>query len=312
MDRVEFARYSGETARIIFAPLFIGLARGYFDQAGIEVVDLDLREQPWETVAAHRADCGAGNVDYCVDPHWAGRMKAVVVHEQFRPGHGLTSLLGRSELVAQGALSPDYASLGGKTVALPPHRGDDYLAYYGALRQGGLTIDDVRIAPMGHGTAGEESDEIQVRIGRRPRGVADNVASGKWVRWKQGDDLFADLQARYLLFSNPFMAERPTVGVRFLQAYLRGARDYCDAFDRGIGREEMIALLAKETGETPDLLSTMKPLGFSPNGVVDLGRLAGELQLLEERSLVPPGTRPGDVVDNRFAEEALGQLGRYP
>ena len=95
MDKVVFARYSGETAKIIFAPVFIGLARGYFADVEIEVIDLDFREQPWETVADHRADCGAGNVDYCADPKWAKRMKAVLVHEQFRPGHGLTSLLAK-------------------------------------------------------------------------------------------------------------------------------------------------------------------------------------------------------------------------
>jgi hypothetical protein len=150
METVRFARYSGETAKIIFAPLFIGLARGYFAEVDVEVEDLDLREQPWETVAAHRADCGAGNVDYCVNPKWAGRMKAVVVHEQFRPGHGLTSLLARGGLVKQGRLTDDPATLRGLTIALPPERGDDFLAYYGALRQGGLTIDDVEIEQTGH------------------------------------------------------------------------------------------------------------------------------------------------------------------
>ena len=44
MDKVVFARYSGETAKIIFAPLFIGLARGYFADVEIEVIDLDFRE----------------------------------------------------------------------------------------------------------------------------------------------------------------------------------------------------------------------------------------------------------------------------
>src|SRR5581483_4064373 len=111
MDTVRFARYSGETAKIIFAPLFIGLARGYFADADIEVDDLDMREQPWETVADNRADCGAGNIDYCVNPRWAGRMKAVVVHEQFRPGHGLTSLLVRSALIKSGAVTDDAATL---------------------------------------------------------------------------------------------------------------------------------------------------------------------------------------------------------
>jgi NitT/TauT family transport system substrate-binding protein len=310
MDQVQFARYSGETAKIIFAPLFIGLARGYFDEVDVEVVDLDLREQPWETVAAHRADCGAGNVDYCVNPRWAGRMKAVLVHEQFRPGHGLTSLLVRSDLVREGKLTDEPTSLRGKTIALPPERGDDYLAYWGVLRQGGLTIDDVTIAPTGHGAA-EESDDTDVRIGRRPRGVQNNIASGQFVRWKQGDELHPNLQARYLLFSNPFMQERPDVGTRFLTAYLRGARDYCDAFDKGIGKQEMIELLMRVTGESAELLTTMKPLGFSPNGIVDFDRLAIEMDAMLERNLMPRGTKESDVVDPQFAESAVERLGRY-
>jgi NitT/TauT family transport system substrate-binding protein len=311
MDTVRFARYSGETAKIIFAPLFIGLARGYFADVDIAVDDLDLREQPWETVAAARADCGAGNVDYCVNPRWTGRMKAVLVHEQFRPGHGLTSLLARRELLEQRRLTADPATMRELTIALPPERGDDYLAFYGVLKQGGLTIDDVQIAPTGHGEA-EDAGGFDIKIGRRPRGVAREISpEGAWVRWKQGDELFRDLQARYLLCSNAFMAERPEVGVRFLTAYLRGARDYCEAFDKGIGKQAMIDLLVEETGETSELLSTMKPLGLSPNGVIDEDRLESELTILRDRGLVPPGTGTNDVIDNRLAQQALSQLGRY-
>jgi NitT/TauT family transport system substrate-binding protein len=250
-------------------------------------------------------------VDYCVNPRWAGRMKAVLVHEQFRAGHGLTSLLVRSQLVHEGRVTDDPASLRDLTIALPPERGDDFLAYYGALRQGGLTIGDVEIAPTGHGEAEEAAGTMDVKIGRRPRGVQSQVKSGEWIRWKQGDEIHPDLQARYLLFSNQFMAERPDVGTRFLTAYLRGARDYCDAFDQGFARQDMIDLLVNETGESPELLDTMKPLGFSPNGIVDLERLAVELDILRGQRLIHPATHAGDVVENRFAESALERLGPY-
>ena len=49
------------------------------------------------------------------------------------------------------------------------------------------------------------------------------------------------------------------------------AAAHCDAFDKGIGKDELIGLLVQETGETPELLRTMKPLGFTPSGVVYLG-----------------------------------------
>jgi NitT/TauT family transport system substrate-binding protein len=101
------------------------------------------------------------------------------------------------------------------------------------------------------------------------------------------------------------------VGTRFLSAYLRGARDYCDAFDKGIGKQGLVELLVRETNETPELLTTMKPLGFSPNGVVDLDRLAIEMDALLQQHLIPAGTKASDVVDNQFAEGAVAQLGRY-
>ncbi len=49
MDQVTFARYSGETARIIFAPLFIGLARDYFKELDISIAIVEPEEQPWVT-----------------------------------------------------------------------------------------------------------------------------------------------------------------------------------------------------------------------------------------------------------------------
>jgi NitT/TauT family transport system substrate-binding protein len=107
------------------------------------------------------------------------------------------------------------------------------------------------------------------------------------------------------------MQERPDVGTRFLTAYLRGARDYCDAFDKGIGKQEMIELLMRVTGESAELLTTMKPLGFSPNGIVDFDRLAIEMDAMLERNLMPRGTKESDVVDPQFDESAVERLGRY-
>ena len=56
---------------------------------------------------------------------WALRRRGVdvTVYEQFRVGHGLTSLLVRSERVKDGTLTADPASIRGMTIALPPERG---------------------------------------------------------------------------------------------------------------------------------------------------------------------------------------------
>ncbi len=314
MDQVTFARYSGETARIIFAPLFIGLERGYFKDLDVSISIVEPEEQPWVTVAEGRADCGPGYVDYCALPEFNGRMKAVAVHEQFRPGHGITTLLARTALVENGGLT-DYQSLRGKVIGLADGRGDDYMAFYGALKQGGLTIKDVRVAPASHGSTERKrailNGELDLVIGRRPRGVATEVSQGHVVRWKTGDEVHPNLQARFILFNSEFMQKRPEVGTRFLTAYLRGARDYCDAFDKGRALDEMIDFLVRETGEPVELLRTMKPVGFTVNGVIDMNRLETEVKALIEGGLFPANIEITAVVDNRFAEGALKDLDEY-
>ena len=314
MDQLIFARYSGETARIIFAPIFIGLARDYFRDLDISISIVEPEEQPWVTVAEGRADCGPGYIDYCACPEFYGRMKAVAVHEQFRPGHGITTLLARTPLVEHGELT-DYQSLRGKTIGLAGGRGDDYMAFYGALQQGGLTIQDVRVVPASHGGADRKrailNGDIDLLIGRRPRGVATEVSQGHVVRWKIGHEVHPNLQARFILSHTRFMRERPGVGSRFLTAYLRGARDYCDALDKGLGTAEMLDLLKRETGEPSELLQTMKPPGFTPNGLIDMPRLESEVKALVEGGLFPKNIKVPEVVDNQFAETALKDLGEY-
>ncbi len=314
MDQVTFARYSGETARIIFPPLFIGLARGYFKDLDISVAIVEPEEQPWVAVAEGRADCGPGYIDYCARPEFYGHMKAVAVHEQFRPGHGITTLLARTALVENGGLT-DYQSLRGKTIGLAGGRGDDYMAFHGALQQGGLTIQDVRVVPASHGGTERKrallNGDMDLVIGRRPRGVATEVSQGHVVRWKIGDEVHPNLQARLILFNTGFIRERPNVGLRFLTAYLRGVRAYCDALDKGGGTAEMIDLLTRETGEPSELLQTMKPVGFTADGLIDMPRLESEVKALVERGLFPQNIKIAEVVDNRFAETALEDLGEY-
>ena len=310
MDRVRFARYTGESARIIFAPIYIGMARGYFHDADIEVEDVEPGNQPWEQVAAWEVDCGAGMVDYCVKREFAGHMKAAFVQETFRKGRGLTCLMARRELIEEGSLTEDYATLRGRTIGLAGGRADDYLPFLGCLRQGGLTIDDVKVAGGNAAQRAEGGELIDLVRSRRPRDVEAAMERGM-VIWKSGDETYLDLQARYILFTLPFMEQHPDVVTRFIGAYLRGARDYCDAYDKNIRKDAMLELLVKETGETREMLTNMKPLGLSPNGTVDFDQLAKEMRDMFDRNLLPPGTTVADMVDHRFVEAALNQIGSY-
>ena len=73
----------------------------------------------------------------------------------------------------------------------------------------------------------------------------------------------------------------------------------------------MIDFLIRETGEPLQLLQTMKPVGFTANGLIDMPRLGSEVKALVERGLFPKNIKLAEVVDNQFAETALKDLGEY-
>jgi ABC-type nitrate/sulfonate/bicarbonate transport system substrate-binding protein len=310
LQNVTFARYPGDTARIMFAPISIATDRGYFSEAGIEVALTAPPDHPWAAVASGAADFGVGFVDYCAAPAFHGRIKLAAVHEQFRDGHGLATLLARRNLVESGALQ-DCADLRGKRLGLLGARGDDYLTFYGALAQGGLTIDDVEAVAVPHvGTERRhalEAGAIDVVIGRRPRNIEDEVADGLVVRWKVGDEVYPNFQARYIVCSETFAQNRPDAAVAFLGAYRRGVRDYLAAFDDGVRREEMLDYLVDTTGEHRMLLSSMKPAGFSLELVIDMDLLDRDVELLRQRALMPADVSLESLVDSRFAEAAVAQ-----
>jgi NitT/TauT family transport system substrate-binding protein len=206
--------------------------------------------------------------------------------------------------------------LRGLRIALLPDRGDDYMAYHWLLEQGGLRLgEDVYPVPVPHTGAGRyraiERDEVDVLIARRPRDVASDVREGWVERWRFGYEVHPQLQAQFLVFSRTFANERPDVAIRFTAAYLRGARDYLDAFDRGIGREAMIGELVRITGEHHAVIAAMPPVYFAPNGRIDRARLERDRAILVERGLFPEAVSLDEIVDDRFAEGALARIGQY-
>lgn len=109
------------------------------------------------------------------------------------------------------------------------------------------------------------------------------------------------------------MVRRPEVAKRFMVAYLQALRDYNDAFIKGVGRREMIDLLARvSTIKDPVLLDEMFPAGLNPNGYVRMEGIQSDIDWYMSRGLLQVRNLTAeDVVDNRYVEEAIGILGVY-
>jgi ABC-type nitrate/sulfonate/bicarbonate transport system substrate-binding protein len=298
-----FARYPGQSARIIFAPLFIAQKRGYFTDEGLVVEVVEPEDHPWQCVARGGAEAGVGYIDYCARPEYFDRFKAVAVAERLLPGRGLPALLARPALVESGALAgPD--GLRGRKIGLSWGRGDDYLTYYGVLHPGGLTLDDVTMVAVPHEGAERHAalanGEIDVIIGRRPRQIAQEEAAGVLRRWKNGSEIFPDWQNRFIVFSTDVTANAADAGRAFLRAYARGARDYVAGTPGGAVAESFLPFLAEISEEEPELLRRCPAAGFLVDCAIDVAALERDIALLAAVELFPPKLRARDVVDERF------------
>lgn len=317
MDTVKFVRFSDGVGGIIlaFAPLLVAKARGYFEKFGI---DLQLVEPKtsygWHTLLAGEADIGAGYFAFCGEPHILGKIKAVAVNDDHRPGHGFTSLMARTALIETGELNDDCASIKGKRIGLLPGRGDDYMHFHGPLMQAGLTMDDVEIVPVSHAGSDRPNalarGEVDIVIVRRPRHQLGALRSGVLKHWKRGHEIFPYQQSQFLLGRTGFLDERPDVAQRWFQAWLMGARDYLTEI-HGPDRAKMVDLLVEQSDDDHDTVDAMWPCWYKPDGGVDLKRLAVEAEILRAAGLLTKDVPEASLIDNRAIDGAARALGPW-
>ena len=114
-----------------------------------------------------------------------------------------------------------------------------------------------------------------------------------------------------LLFSDQF-ASQTDLARRFMVAYLRGVRDYNDAFVKGEGRDDVVRVLTEATTvKDPALYEHMNMAGLNPDGRVGRRSMQTELSYFHERGYYSGSLTLDDVIDPSFAEYAAQQLGPY-
>jgi ABC-type nitrate/sulfonate/bicarbonate transport system substrate-binding protein len=305
---VRFARYPGESARIIFAPLLIAIDRGYFSDEGLTVEVTEPPEHPWAAIANGAADIGVGYIDYGAWPQYRGRLKAVAVQERLSPGRGLPTLLARPQLIDDGTLRNE-AGLRGRKIGLADRkRGDDYLTYFFPLRRGGLTLADVEVVPVPH--AGPERDDalkrgdIDVIIGRRPREAAKEEQHGLLRRWLVAGAIEPNWQSRFITFGTDFIARSPEAGRAFLRAHQRGVADYVAGTAAGTPSADFLPYLCEISREKPELLANCAAAGFPADPRIDVAAVERDIALIAEAGLYPPEVPVAELIDLRFVAEA--------
>ena len=101
--------------------------------------------------------------------------------------------------------------------------------------------------------------------------------------------------------------------MKFMAAYLRGVRDYREAFGKSArDRKAIIEILKKYTEPLKDeVWAEMKPVGLNPNGALNVESLKGDLAWFQSKKYVEKSLPVEQLVDNSFAKDALKLIGPY-
>ncbi len=291
------------------AGIFLAMDWGYFAEQGLEIEI--IRGSGSEQVAAlatGEMDVGAGAVSAGLLNAMSRELPLRIVADKGSnpPGFGYQAIVLRKDLWDSGQVR-SWADLRGRRIAAASVRSSvDFLLARG-LAEAGLKLEDV--------------DLVQVAYPDMNMALANGVidAASFWeplltvglVRWKGIDEVDPGHQSGTILYGTSFLANRPELGHRFMLAYVRALRLYNDAFRKGIGRDEVIASIARHTGVRPDLLARGVPVGLNPDGCANAQDLADQVAWFRSQGYLQRDLDLDAVLDNRFCQQAAQQLGPY-
>lgn len=298
--------------------VFIALEKGYFRDEGIE---LDLTN--FQTAAAMIAPLGTGQLDVATGAIAAGLFNAAAREVPLRivadkgstpsPEWDFVSLMVRTDLVESGAVR-DYADLKGRTISSTSRGNSTEVEIMGALTKGGLTFEDINYTSLSFPDmiSAFANGAIDAAIVIEPY-VSRIESQGTAVRWRGNTDFAGNHQVAAIMYGPNFIRDQPEVARRWMIAYIRGVRDYNDAFGpKRQGRDAVIGILAKHTVvKEPRDYEQMRPAGLDPDGKLELSSVANDLAYYQRSGQVTQPVELRGVIDTSYQEYAVQRLGPY-
>ncbi|HEY7060055.1 MAG TPA: ABC transporter substrate-binding protein [Chloroflexota bacterium] len=300
------------------AAIFIALDKGYFRDEGITV---ELQDLP--TAAAMIGPLGTGQLDIATGAVAAATFNAaarevplrIVADKGSTPSTewDFNTLMVRRDLIELGQVK-DFSDLRGLTISTNASGNATEIQLAKALEKGGLTLDDVHYTPLGFTDMipAFANRAIDAAMVAEPY-IARIETQGTAVRWRGNSDVYGNQQVGVVMYGPGLVTERQEAGRRWMTAYVRGLRDYNDAFGpKRQGRDEVVQILINHTPiKDPKDYDQMRPAGLDPDGKLEVRSIRDDLAYYQRTGLVKDPIDLAKVIDTSFQEFAVLQLGPY-
>jgi NitT/TauT family transport system substrate-binding protein len=298
------------------APVFVGVEKGFFREAGVEpeLVYFQAAQPVAVAIASGDVEVGATGLTAGLYNIVAGGERLWIVADKGRewPGYPLTALVVQKDGPIQ-----SVKDLRGKKVGITQLGSTFHYMLGNLVEQEGLALADVEPAPLR--TLGAMAEALQTRrvdailIPQPLAGTAVEKGFGRILHWV-GDKL--PYQVAAIFYSARFAQDRERA-LAFMKGYVRASRYYFDAVlagkdgkpTRGPQYEEVVAIAARYTEATPEVIRVGFPYQ-DRDARLDVPDIGRQLGWYHKAGMVTRPLVPRDLVDASFLDEALRTLPR--
>ena len=156
-----------------------------------------------------------------------------------------------------------------------------------------------------------ENGSIDAALNIEPL-ITQGVAQGIHVRFGDATDFAPEAQIAMVLGSPQFMNDEQDVSLRFMAAYLKGVRDYNDAFIKGEGKDEIIDIMTQYTAlKDAAVWEDVFVTGLDPNGKMFISDIRDQYELYKKNGAIRGEFKFDEAIDTTTTEKAVEIIGVY-
>ncbi|HZS00274.1 MAG TPA: ABC transporter substrate-binding protein [Chloroflexota bacterium] len=302
-----------------FAPFFVGRARGYFAEVGLDVeietapsvIDLlPALAQGQLQVGACTSNLACLNfLNRRTDIQIVAGLQAAGRTEKSRDSVGLVV---RQDIWDSGAIR-GAQDLPGRTLYLIGGEGGTPHAHVARwLRRNGVDPRSIEIAPMTFPDvfAAMQNRGIEVGYQTEPL-LSGGIARGVHHLLAGLEELDPAVQELFVMYWSGIDRLGPLVGERFAVALLRATREYLNAFEYGVDQDAVIEVLTQETPiKDPAVYRQIHYPWIDPDGAFSRASLESDAELFRDLGLIGP-VDLSQAFQDKYRQAAVQRLGEY-
>ena len=312
----------GTVSAVSDAGIYIGIAKGFFKDQGLEVETpvFDSGSNQVSLLAAGRLDVAGGVPAAGTFNAFTQGINIKIVADKgtHTTGHGYIAFLVRKELSSRVKQPEDLKKLEKPRFSINATGGSGQeVQLRTLLKIAGVDVNnvEVKIVPYPQVPAALAANGVDIAPTIEPY-ATKAIEQGIGTKLVWIDDIRPNDIGGVLMYSEPFMKDRPQAAKNFMVAYLKAVRYFLDAFDgkNPALKSEVINILAQNTAvKEPDIYQRMRVPGFDTSVRVNLPSLKSLYAGFVEIGYIqnPEKVKLESLVDNSFVDYAVQKLGPY-